>query len=164
MARKANGAVRGKYARLADMTPQTIRETVDAYFQSVADKPPIEIWIGKNPVMRKRPPTPAGLARALGISTPTLARYLRYEEEFTGVNEADADAIVRILTDARNRIEEEITERGAVGDLDNVTVRQILKMLGYEKCIDDKPEQADTRTLTVVVQGAGASEAAKWSR
>jgi hypothetical protein len=153
---------RAKYITRAKEDPKEIARVIDKYFTDMDAREPIAVAVGKNIVLRKPPYTPAGLARALGITTTTLGRYLRGEVAFKGASDENASEILRLMSDARMRVEEHISERGAVGDLDNTTCRIILGMLGGNKCIDDTAEDANNQMAVVVV---GTTEQVRqWSR
>lgn len=153
-----------KFVRMRFTDAKALRKAVDAYFDRVKQRAPEEVAIGRATMMRTFPPTPAGLARALGVSTPTMYKYMRGEVSFPDtVAGKEQEEILRIITEARMRIEEEISERALVGTIDNAIARQILGAFGYNKCMDDTGEEANNK-VTVVVQGASAEEIARWAK
>lgn len=153
-----------KFVRMKFRDAKTLRAAVDAYFERVASRPEVAITVGRSVVMRAIPPTPAGLARALGVSTPTMYKYMRGEVQFPDTIKPEVqEEILRIITEARMRIEEEISERALVGSVDNAVSRQILGAFGYNKCMDDSGEEANNK-VTVIVQGASADEIARWAK
>ena len=153
-----------KFVRMRFTDAKALRKAVDAYFDRVKARAPEEVAIGKNIVTRSIPPTPAGLARAIGISTPTMYKYMRGEIQFPDkITSEDQVEIMRIITEARMRIEEEISERALVGSVDNTVAKQILGAFGYNKCMDDSGEEANNK-VTVIVQGATADEIARWAK
>lgn len=152
-----------KFVKLRFRDAKLLEKRIEEYFAAVRDADPIEVAVGKNLVSRKVPPTPAGLAHHLGITTQTLGRYMRGEVKFDGISESEGDEIIRVLTKARMKIESELVGRGLVGDLDNSTVRQALIALGYNKCIDDEEADANA-TLRIVVEGATQGEVKSWSK
>ena len=98
------------------------------------------------------------------MTVTTLAKYMRGEINFPeSVSEAEVEKMLGILTDARNRIETDIIERGLVGDLDTTVVRQHMSMFGYSKSMDEAGEDANNK-VTVIVQGASADDIKKWAK
>lgn len=153
-----------KFARMKYKTAEALRADVDAYFKRVDKKAPVEVPYGRQTIMRRIPATIPGLAAALHITVTTLSKYMRGEIDFpNGVSEADAEEMICILTDARNRIETDIIERGLVGDLDTTVVRQHMAMFGYSKSMDEAGEDANNK-VTVIIQGASAEDAKNWSK
>lgn len=153
-----------KFVRMRFTDARALRKAVDAYFEKIESTPAEEVLYGRQLVMRRVPPTPAGLARALGITTSTLGKYLRGEVMFPdSVTKETEEALLHILTDARMRIEDEITTRALMGTIDNAVSRQVMGMLGYNKSMDEAGEEANN-TVTVVLQGATADEIAKWAK
>lgn len=153
-----------KFVRMRFTDADALRKAVDAYFERVESRPPETFEIRGAVVVRKAPPTPAGLARALGISAPTMYKYMRGEIQFSDkISASDQEEILRIITEARTRIEEEISERALLGSVDNTVAKLILGAFGYNKCMDDSGEEANNR-VTVLVQGATAEEIARWAK
>jgi len=153
-----------KFVRMKFTNPTALKEACDAYFDAVESAAPREIYARKQIVTIKLPPTPAGLARALGITTSTLGKYLRGEVSFPdNVSKKTEAELLRILTDARMRIENEITTRALIGELDNTVSRQVMGMLGYNKSMDEAGDEANN-TVKVILQGATADDIEKWAR
>lgn len=154
-----------KFARLRITSPAALRSAVESYFTMVEARKPMQVLVGRSNVIERRvPPTMAGLARALGVSTTTLAKYLRGEVEFPSeVSKKTQDELLRILTDARMRIEDEIVTRGLMGDLDNTVVRQHMSMFGYTRSMDESGEEANN-TVRVIVQSASDADINNWSK
>lgn len=154
-----------KFARMRITNPAALRSACDAYFEMVEARKPLVVQTGKDRYAeRKVPPTMSGLARALGITTTTLAKYLRGEVEFPETVSKKAQAeLIQILTDARMRIEDEIITRGLLGDLDNTVVRQHMGMFGYSRSMDEAGEEANSKVM-VIFQGATTEEIKNWSK
>ena len=153
-----------KFARMKYKDAKTLKTAIDAYFERVDAKPPVEVPYGRTTIMRKIPATIPGLACALHVTVTTLAKYMRGEINFPdSVDSDDAEKMIGLLTDARNRIETDIIERGLVGDLDTTVVRQHMAMFGYSKSMDEAGDEVNNK-VTVVLQGATAEEIAKWAK
>lgn len=153
-----------KFARMRITDPTALKEACDKYFAYIDGLPKRSVPYGRQVVERRVPPTMAGLARALGISSATLAKYLRGEVTFPdSVSKKTETELLRILTDARMRIEDEIITGGLMGELDNTIVRQHMSMFGYTKSMDEAGEEANN-TVRVIVQGASQSEIESWSK
>ena len=153
-----------KFVRMRFTDADALRKAIDAYFDRVDKRAPEEVAVGRTSVMRTIPPTPAGLARTLGISTPTMYKYMRGEVQFPdSVASGEQEEILRIITEARMKIEEIISERALVGTIDNAIARQVLGAFGYNKCMDDSGEEANNKTL-VIFQGASAEDIKNWTK
>jgi hypothetical protein len=153
-----------KFVKMRFRDAGALRAAVEAYFERVASRPEVAIQVGRSVVMRAIPPTPAGLARALGVSTPTMYKYMRGEVQFPdSVKPGVQEEILRIITEARMRIEEEISERALVGSVDNAVSRQILGAFGYNKCMDDSGEEANNKVM-VIVKSANDAEIESWAK
>lgn len=153
-----------KFARMKFTDPKALKDACDAYFAYIDGLPPRTCLSGRIAVERTVPPTPAGLARALGISTATLGKYLRGEVSFPdNVSKKTEAELLRVLTDARMHIEDEITTRALMGELDNAVSRQVMGMLGYNKSMDEAGEEANNKVL-VLVQGASNEDIKNWSK
>lgn len=153
-----------KFARMKYRDAKTLKSDVDAYFERVAEKPAVEVPYGRTTIWRKIPATIPGLACALHVTVTTLSKYMRGEVNFPdSVSESEAEKMIGVLTDARNRIETDIIERGLVGDLDTTVVRQHMAMFGYSKSMDEAGEDANNK-VTVIVQGASAEDIKNWAK
>lgn len=153
-----------KFARMKYTDAKSLRADIDAYFARVEAKPPVEVPYGRATIMRKIPATIPGLACALHVTVTTLAKYMRGEVNFPAkVSDTEAEKMIGILTDARNRIETDIIERGLVGDLDTTVVRQHMAMFGYSKSMDEAGEDANN-TVHVILQGASAEDIKNWAK
>lgn len=152
-----------RFTKLKHTDPKALQETIDRYFESVDAAPPVAVAVGKSVIAKKLPPSPAGLARCLGITTQTLGRYMRGEVKCDGMKARDVEAVMSILTDARMRIEEEIQTRGLIGDLDTATVKQTLGMLGYNKSLDAPDGEVDS-SIRVVFESSDPNAIEKWGR
>ena len=153
-----------KFARMKFTDPTALKKACDAYFDYIDKKPKRIIPYGKQAVEVEVPPTMAGLARALGITTSTLAKYLRGEVTFPdSVGKKTEAELLRVLTDARMRIEDEIITRGLMRELDNTVVRQHMSMFGYTKSMDEAGEEANN-TVKVIIQGASKEEVESWAK
>ena len=153
-----------RFARMKYTDAKKLKRDVDAYFAEVEEMEPVEVPYGRNTIVRKIPCTIPGLACALHVTVTTLAKYMRGEVNFPNeVSQEEADKMIDVLTDARNRIERRIIERGLVGDLDSTVVRQHMAMFGYSKSMDEAGEDANN-TVTVVLKGADDVKVEKWSK
>lgn len=153
-----------RFAKMKYTDAEKLRSVIDAYFARVDKRAPVEVPYGRNTIMRRIPATIPGLAAALHVTVTTLSKYMRGEIDFPkGVSEEEAEKMLVILTDARNRIETDIIERGLVGDLDTTVVRQHMAMFGYSKSMDEAGEDANNK-VTVIIQGASAEDAKNWAK
>ena len=153
-----------KFVRMRFTDADELSAACAAYFERIDGLPPKVVHIGNKVVERNVPYTPAGLARALGISTQTLGKYLRGEVQFPEkMSPKTQDAILHILTDARMKIEDDISTKALMNEVDNTVAKQVLGVFGYNKCLDDAGEEANN-TVRVIVQGASKSEIESWSR
>lgn len=153
-----------KFVRMQITDPEKLKEACNKYFAFIESQPPRMVPHGRQVIQRRVPPTMAGLARVLGISTWTLAKYLRGEVTFPeGVSEETQDELLRILTAARTRIEDIIVTGGMTGELDNTVVRQHMSLFGYGHALDESGEEANN-TVRVVITGASQEEAARWAK
>lgn len=153
-----------RFARMKYRDAKTLKKDVDTYFAEIDAMAPVEVPYGRATIWRKIPATIPGLACALHITVTTLAKYMRGEVDFPkGVSAEEVDKMLDILTDARNKIERRIIERGLVGDLDTTVVRQHMAMFGYSKSMDEAGEDANS-VVKVVIETKSDAEAEKWSR
>lgn len=153
-----------KFVRMKITDPEKLRAACDAYFKYIDNLPPELVQCGRQAFSRKVPPTLAGLARCLGISTATLAKYLRGEVQFPKeVSEEDQNKLLEILTAARTKIEDIIVTGGIIGRYDNTVVRQHMSLFGYGKSIDDSGTEVN-HEVKVVIVGASSEQAEKWAR
>lgn len=153
-----------KFARMKYRDADTLSADIDAYFARIDAKDPVEVPYGRQTIMRKIPATIPGLACALHVTVTTLAKYMRGEVQFPDtVPDKEVEKMIGVLTDARNRIETDIIERGLVGDLDTTVVRQHMAMFGYSKSMDEAGEEANN-TVRVILQGASDDEIKKWAK
>lgn len=153
-----------KFVKMRITDAKALKKCCDDYFAHIDAEPPHVVTYGKHEVVRYVPYTPAGLARALGISTQTLGKYLRGEVAFPETMDQKTQMeILHVLTDARNKIEENISTRALMGEIDNAVSRQVLGTLGYNKSLDEVGEEANN-TVRVIVQGASKSEIESWSK
>lgn len=153
-----------KFVRMKITDPDELQSKVDLYFAYIDALKPEVVQSGRQAIARKVPPTLAGLARVLGISTWTLAKYLRGEVEFPeSVSAEDQEKIMQILTAARTKIEDIIVTGGIIGRYDNTVVRQHMSLFGYGRSMDESGEEANHK-VTVIIQGATDAQATDWSR
>lgn len=153
-----------RFARMKYTNAKALKRDIDAYFAEVDAMEPVEVPYGRNTIFRKIPWTIPGLACALHVTVTTLSKYMRGEVNFPdSVSQEEADRMIDVLTDARNRIERHIIERGLVGSLDSTVVRQHMAMFGYSKSMDEAGEDANN-TVTVVLKGADDVKVEKWSK
>lgn len=153
-----------KFVRMRFTNADELKTACDAYFDRIDNTPPKSVCVRNAVVFREIPYTPAGLARALGISTSTMGKYLRGEVSFPDkMPQKTQDEILKVLTDARMRIEDDITTRALIGEVDNAVARQVMGMLGYNKSMDEAGEEANNKVL-VLVQGASKADIENWSK
>lgn len=153
-----------KFVKMRFTDAKALKKCCDAYFERIDAELPHIVTYGKHEVTRYVPYVPAGLARALGISTQTMGKYLRGEVSFPETMDQKTQMeILHVLTDARNKIEENISTRALMGEIDNAVSRQVLGTLGYNKSLDEAGEEANN-TVKVIIQGASKEEVESWAK
>lgn len=153
-----------KFVRLRFTDAETLQAACAEYFDRIDGMPEHVVNIGNKVISRKVPYTPAGLARHLGISTQTMGKYLRGEVAFPEkMSPKTQNEILHVLTAARMKIEEDISTKALLNEVDNTVAKQVLGVFGYNKCLDDAGEEANN-TVRVIVQGATKSDIESWSK
>lgn len=153
-----------KFVKMRFTDAKALKKCCDAYFERIDKEPPHVVTYGKHEVTRYVPYVPAGLARDLGISTQTMGKYLRGEVAFPETMDQKTQMeILHVLTDARNKIEENISTKALLGEIDNAVSRQVLGTLGYNKSLDEAGEEANN-TVKVIIQGASKEEVESWAK
>lgn len=153
-----------KFVRMKFTNASALSAACESYFARIDAEPAHEVCVGKNLYTRTVPYTPAGLARALGITTQTMGKYLRGEVQFPeSMPKETQDEILKVLTNARMKIEENISTKALLGEIDNTVSRQVLGVLGYNKSLDESGEEANN-TVRVIVQGATKADIDSWSK
>lgn len=153
-----------KFVRMKFTNAAALQTACETYFARIDALPPREVNVGKNVYTRTVPYTPAGLARELGISTSTMGKYLRGEVQFPEkMPPKTQNDILLVLTAARMKIEEDISTRALLGEIDNAVSRQILGVLGYNKSLDESGAEANNR-VEVIVRSASDAEIEGWSK
>lgn len=153
-----------KFVRMRFTNADELAAVCDAYFKRIDEMPEHVVNVGSKILYRKVPYTPAGLARSLGISTQTLGKYLRGEVAFPDkMSDATQSKILHVLTDARMKIEDDISTKALLNEVDNTVAKQVLGVFGYNKCLDDAGEEANNKVL-VLVEGASRSQIENWGK
>ena len=132
-----------RHCKLQD--PVKVQETVDNYFRKREEEQEVrELKNGDKRVYRE-PPSKYRLCKALGIDADTFDRYTN--SEYTGDRESYNKEICGILTDARQRIIDELTEGVLLGYWNDRVCAAMLTKFG----VIGSEEQ--NRTVTINIQG-----------
>ena len=98
-----------------------------------------------------------GLANWLNVSKATLYNYLSEDGDTRGHSEEAYKAIMDVLSQAKQRIEQGILDRTTDGDCDPRIGQMILTHFGYDSA------QKEPTAITVTIAGM-PDQAAEWSK
>ncbi len=150
--------------RSAKLTPDEIKERTEGYFRA-CDESRLE-YVTKSGIhkVRQTPYTMIGLANALGIARSTLYAYLdgEYPSDSSKSGEEKRREVERFLQSARGKVEQQVLELAAMGDMDTRIAQLMMHAWGYNTR-QEKEDKDDRGTMRMSWEGVSGEEAETWS-
>ncbi len=144
------------------ITPERMEKRIEEYFAAM-DATRVEITTKSGVFkVRQKPYTMIGIANALEISRTTLYEYLNggYPSDGGEKGEQTRLRVQILLESARGRVEQNVVELAALGDMDARIAQLMMGAWGYST----KAEPEHRGNFTVEWEGVEPVEAEEWSQ